>query len=107
MSTLSQRQMTGSVLICRLWYEGQSKSPWAELQLILLIGSVGKSVLITNGNSQPVTRASIQKNVRLMYSVFCPVSNQLWKVLMEETACEKRTCECQMLKEVFAFRQSL
>lgn len=79
----------------------------AEIQLILLIGSVDKSVLITNGNSHPVTRASIQKNARLMHSVFCPVSNQLWKVLMEETACEERTCECQMLKDVFAFRQSL
>lgn len=68
---------------------------------------MGKSVLITNGNSHPVTRASIQKNARLMHSVFCPVSNQLWKVLMEETTCEERTCECQMLKDVFAFRHSL
>lgn len=49
----------------------------AEVQVILLIASVGKSVLITNGNSTPVTRASIQKNATLMCSIFCPVFNQL------------------------------
>lgn len=67
----------GSLLICRLCYEGQSKPPMGWKKVISLIRSVGRSVLITNGNVHPMTRASIQKNVKLIYSVFCPVFNQL------------------------------
>lgn len=69
----------GSLLICRLCYEGQNKPQWArgEKKVISSTGGVGRSVLITNSNIRSMTRALIQKNVKLMYSVFCLVFNQL------------------------------
>lgn len=75
-----------------------------EKEVISLIGGVGRSVLITNGNIHPMTRNLTHKNVKVMYSVFCPVFNQLQKVLMKRADCKKRTCECQMLKEIKSFK---
>lgn len=91
-----------SQFICRLYYEGQSKPPngLGGKKVISRIESVGRRVLITNGNSHPMTRSLTQKNVKVMYSVFCPVFNQLQKVLMEKAGCKKRACECQALKEI-------
>lgn len=93
-----------SQLICRLYYEGQSKPPmnWGG-GVISMIGGVGRNVFIKNGNIRSMTRDSTQKNVKVMYSAFCPVFNQLQKVLMEEADCKIRTCECQMLKDILSF----
>lgn len=81
-----------SQFIYRLYYEGQSITPngLGRKKVISQVEGVGRCVLITNGNSHPMTRSSTQKNVKVMYSVFYPVFNQLQKVLMEKADCKKK-----------------
>lgn len=65
--------MIKSLLIFKLHMKDKTNLQKTEVKVILLTGSVSKSLLITNGNSHPLTRVLIQKKSRLMYSTFWPV----------------------------------